>query len=138
MEALGSRLFVSASHLLPFATAMKKLLPFLIGLTGLVHPASAQQLIPPPQHQYLDSLFEVLPSSVGAHYRREITYTDSTGGVMRDYYLSGQLQSSGTFDHVRRFSVHGVLETWYEAGPFILLGNSNGWSTIPMRVRSER
>lgn len=78
--------------------------------------AAAQQIIPPLKKEYLDSAWHVLPSAVGARYRREIEWRDSTSGEMRDYYLSGKLQASGFFENIRKEVPHGILETWYETG----------------------
>ncbi|HET9504291.1 MAG TPA: TonB family protein [Hymenobacter sp.] len=85
-------------------------------VAGLASAASAQQLVPAPKKEFLDSAFVVLPSEAGARYYRETVYSDSIAGTVKDYYLSGKLQSSGTFDHVRKFSAHGTLETWFESG----------------------
>jgi protein TonB len=95
---------------------MKRFLLFLVVLTGLTKAASAQQLIPLPKKEFLDSCFTVLPAEAGARYYRETVYTDSIAGTVRDYFLSGKLQSSGTFDHVRKLVPHGTLETWFESG----------------------
>lgn len=58
----------------------------------------------------------MLPSAVGARYRRETEYRDSTAGVVRDYYLSGQLQSREEFEHVRKRRYDGPSEYFYESG----------------------
>lgn len=95
---------------------MKRLLLLLIALSGFTSAASAQQTIPLPKKEFLDSTFTVLPSELGARYYRETIYTDSIAGTVKDFYLSGKLQSNGTFDHVRKLEPHGTLETWYESG----------------------
>lgn len=99
-----------------FSTFMKRFLLLSIALSGFISTASAQQTIPPLKKEFLDSTFTVLPSEVGARYYRETVYTDSIAGTVKDFYLSGKLQSNGTFDHVRKLEPHGTLETWYESG----------------------
>lgn len=54
---------------------------------------AAQQVIPPFKQEFIDSTCAVLPSVTGAKYRRETEWRDSTAGEVRDYYLSGALQS---------------------------------------------
>lgn len=95
---------------------MKRLLLFLVVLSGFTPAAYAQQMIPLPKKEFLDSTFTVLPSEAGARYYRETVYTDSIGGTVKQYYLSGKLQCSGTFDHIRKTIAHGTLSTWYESG----------------------
>jgi protein TonB len=95
---------------------MRRLLLLFIGLNTFFTAASAQQLLPSPKKEFLDSVFAVLPSETGARYYRETVYTDSIAGTVKDYYLSGKLQSSGTFDHVRKLLPNGTLETWFESG----------------------
>jgi protein TonB len=92
------------------------LLLLLLAFTSLLAPASAQQRVAAPTKEYLDSLFTVLPSAVGAQYYRETVRTDSLAGEVKDYYLSGKLQSSGTFDDVHQLVPNGTLETWRESG----------------------
>lgn len=58
----------------------------------------------------------MLPSAVGARYRRETEWHDSTAGIVRDYYLSGQLQSREEFEHVGKRSYHGVSEYFDKTG----------------------
>lgn len=77
---------------------------------------SAQQVVPPLKREFLDSTFHVLPSAVGVRYRRETEYADSVGGEVRDYYLSGQLQSKAQFDHIRKEVLHGAFESYYVSG----------------------
>jgi protein TonB len=95
---------------------MKGFLLLLLVLSGFVTTAYAQQTIPPPKKEFLDSTFAVLSSELGARYYRETVYMDSIGGAVKQYYLSGKLQSSGTFDHIRKTIAHGTLNTWYESG----------------------
>jgi protein TonB len=95
---------------------MLRLLLLVLSCLGLLTTASAQQLVAVPQKEYLDSLFIALPSAVGAQYYRETVRTDSLAGEVRDYYLSGKLQSSGTFDDVYKLVANGTLETWREGG----------------------
>jgi protein TonB len=73
-------------------------------------------VVPPLKKEFLDSTFQVIPTAAGAYYRRETEYTDSVGGVMRDYFLNGKLQSIGTFDHIRKNIAHGTFENWYPNG----------------------
>ncbi|RZK15179.1 MAG: TonB family protein [Hymenobacter sp.] len=76
----------------------------------------AAQQVPPPRQEFLDSTFTALPSAAGARYRRETVYTDSVGGTVRDYYLSGKLQRTGSYDNIADEVAHGPHETWYESG----------------------
>ena len=78
--------------------------------------AAAQQVIPPLKKEFLDSTWHVLPSAAGAHYRRETEYRDSTAGTIRDYYLSGQLQSREEFEHIRKRRYNGISEYFYASG----------------------
>jgi TonB family protein len=94
---------------------MLRLLLLLLAFTSLLATASAQQRVA-PQKEYLDSLFTVLPSALGAQYYRETVRTDSLAGEVKDYYLSGKLQSNGTFDDVHELVPNGTLETWCEGG----------------------
>lgn len=77
---------------------------------------AAQQVVPPLKKEFLDSTFTVLPSAAGARYRRETEYTDSTAGEVRDYYLSGQLQSKGTYENIRLDIANGAFDTWHANG----------------------
>ncbi len=96
---------------------MKKLIFGLFCASLGVGEAAAQQAIPPLKKEFLDSTFAVLPSAAGAYYRRETEYTDSLGGIERDYYLkSNQLQSRGKFENLRTHIGNGIFETWYENG----------------------
>lgn len=89
----------------------------LLVISGMtLWDASAQQVIPPLKKEFLDSTLAVLPSATNARYRRETEYVDSVGGVMRDYYLSGNLQSVGTFDHFRKKIYNGTFETFFADG----------------------
>lgn len=99
-----------------FSIYMKRFLPFLIVLSGFITTAYAQQAIPLPKKEFLDSTFTVVPSEAEARYYRETVYADSIGGTVKQYYLSGKLHSSGTFDHIRKTIAHGTLNTWYESG----------------------
>jgi protein TonB len=79
--------------------------------------AAAQQVIPPLKTEFLDSTWHAMPSAAGAYYRRETEYTDSTAGVVRDYFLSnGQLQSREQMDNIRRQRHHGVSEYFTKTG----------------------
>ena len=78
--------------------------------------ASAQQVIPPLKKEFLDSTFRVLTSEAGARYRRETEYTDSVSGVVRDYFLNGQLQSRSPYENVRKRRLQGTYEKWYMSG----------------------
>lgn len=95
---------------------MKHAILPLIFLGLAAGEAAAQQIIPPLKKEFLDSAWHVLPSAAGARYRRETEYRDSTAGVVRDYYLSGQLQSREEFEHVRKRRYDGVSEYFYESG----------------------
>ncbi|WP_210515427.1 energy transducer TonB [Hymenobacter terricola] len=88
----------------------------LVFLGGFGPTALAQQIIPPLKREFLDSTFHVLPSEVGARYRRETEYTDSVGGTLRDYFLNGKLQSICTYDNVQKNIAHGSFDNWYPNG----------------------
>ena len=90
---------------------MNRLLLLLLVLSSFLPTAYAQQTIPLPKKEFLDSTFTVVPSEAGARYYRETVYTDSIGGTVKQYYVSGKLQSSGTFDHIRKTIAHGTLST---------------------------
>jgi protein TonB len=81
-----------------------------------VGEAAAQQVVPPLKKEFLDSTWHVLPSAAGAMYRRETEWRDSIAGEVRDYYLSGQLQSRGAFENIGKEVAHGTFETWYASG----------------------
>jgi protein TonB len=98
---------------------MKQTILVFIFLGVAASEAAAQQVIPPLKKEFLDSAWHVLPSAAGARYRRETEYRDSTAGVVRDYYLSGQLQSSEEFDNIRKRSYHGVSECFTETGRLV-------------------
>jgi protein TonB len=88
------------------------------GLT--INEAAAQQVIPPLKQEFLDSTRHVLPSAAGAYYRRETEYTDSTAGVVRNYFISnGQLQSREELDNIRRQRHHGVSEYFAKNGQLL-------------------
>ena len=96
---------------------MKYLVSGLLCASLGLGEAAAQHVIPPLKKEFLDSTWHVLPSAAGAKYRRETEYTDSTAGTVRDYYLrNGQLQSRGTYEHIRREIIHGAYDMWYETG----------------------
>ncbi|MDO7884522.1 energy transducer TonB [Hymenobacter cheonanensis] len=96
---------------------MKYLLGAVVCASLPLGQAAAQQVIPPLKQEFLDSTWHVLPSAAGAYYRRETEYTDSTAGVVRDYFLSnGQLQSREELDNVRRHRPHGVSEFFNKSG----------------------
>jgi hypothetical protein len=107
--AIPPPLTTSVTSSLP---SMPRLLLLLLAFTSLLAPASAQQRVAPPTKEYLDSLFTVLPSAVGAQYYRETVRTDSLAGEVKDYYLSGKLQSSGTFDDVQQLVPNGRAQ-WH-------------------------
>lgn len=88
----------------------------LLCIGGGVGEVAAQQVIPPLKKEFLDSAWHVLPSAAGAHYRRETEWRDSTAGTIRDYYLSGQLQSREGFENVRKRLYSGTSEYFYESG----------------------
>jgi protein TonB len=95
---------------------MRYLICFLLCVGSGVGEVAAQQVIPPLKKQFLDSAWHVLPSAAGARYRRETEWRDSTAGVVRDYYLSGQLQSQEALENIRTHRSHGVSEYFFEDG----------------------
>ena len=96
---------------------MRKLTSRLLVLGCLMAGAAqAQQLIPPPKTEFLDSNYRVLTSSTGACYRRETAFADSVGGTVRNYYISGQLESVATYDNIREKVLQGAFESWYPDG----------------------
>ena len=100
---------------------MKFLLSGLLCASLGLGEAAAQQVIPPLKKQFLDSAFAVLPSAAGARYRRETEYRDSTAtaGEVRDYYLSGQLQSREEFENISAHRQNGVSEYFAENGQLL-------------------
>ncbi|WP_223652021.1 toxin-antitoxin system YwqK family antitoxin [Hymenobacter psoromatis] len=98
---------------------MKYLLWVLLCAGFTVSEAAAQQVIPPLKKDFLDSAWHVLPSAVGAHYRRETEWRDSTAGEVRDYFLSGQLQSREEFDNIRIRRYDGVSEYFAKDGQLL-------------------
>lgn len=95
---------------------MKYLISSLFCASLGLGEAAAQQIIPPLKKEFLDSTWHVLPSAAGAHYRRETEWRDSTAGEVRDYYLTGQLQSREEFDNIRTRSYHGTSEYFDKTG----------------------
>lgn len=89
---------------------MKQLICSLLCAGLGVGEAAAQQVIPPLKKEFLDSTWHVLPSANRAVYRRETEWRDSTAGEVRDYYLSGTLQSREEFENIRQRRYHGVSE----------------------------
>jgi protein TonB len=84
---------------------------------GLGLGKAAAQSVSPLQKEFLDSTQHVVHSAAKAYYRRETERTDTTGGVVRTYFLSnGQLQSREEFDIVERQHHHGVSEAFYQNG----------------------
>lgn len=78
--------------------------------------ARAQQLVPPSKTEFLDSAYAVLPSAVGARYRRETAYADSVAGTVRTYFLDGKLRSVSPQEHLRKGIAHGTFEEWHPNG----------------------
>lgn len=99
---------------------MKYLFCGLLCVALSLGEASAQQVIPPLKKEFLDSTFAVLPSAARARYRRETEWRDSTAGEVRDYFLSGQLQSSEQFEHIAQRRYHGVSEYFDERGLLLM------------------
>ena len=98
---------------------MKYLVSSLLCVGFSLGEAAAQQVIPPLKKEFLDSTFAVLPSATGARYRRETEWRDSTAGEVRDYYLSGQIQSREEFANVRTRDYHGVSEYFAKSGQLL-------------------
>lgn len=88
---------------------------YLLILCGVIcsSPATAQKTVSPLNREYLDSTWAVLPTSIGAHYQRETEYTDSVSGVVRTYFINGQIQSSYAYENLRKKIAHGTHETWF-------------------------
>lgn len=78
--------------------------------------AAAQQVVPPLKEEFLDSTFAVLSSAVGARYRRETEWRDSTAGEIRMYYLNGQLQRRQQLEHLAKQIPSGVDESFDKNG----------------------
>ena len=116
---IKSKIRTGSSPNLALFLSMKQLICGLLcaGLCG--SEAAAQQVIPPLKKQFLDSAWHVLPSAAGAHYRRETVWRDSTAGVVRDYFLSGQLQSQEEFDNIRTRRYDGVSEYFAKDGQLL-------------------
>ena len=98
---------------------MKFLLSSLLCAGLGLSEAAAQQVIPPLKKQFLDSTWHALPSAAGARYRRETEWRDSTAGVVRDYFLSGQLQSREEFENISAHRQNGVSEYFAENGQLL-------------------
>lgn len=88
----------------------------LLLVCSVTSRASAQSALPPTEKYFLDSTFTMLPTSAGAAYRREIEYTDSLSGQIRDYFLSGRLQSRETYENLRKHTSNGPMDVWYKNG----------------------
>ncbi|RYY18934.1 MAG: TonB family protein [Cytophagaceae bacterium] len=104
---------------------MKYLISSLLCVGFGISEAAAQRAVLPLKQEFLDSTFTVLPSAVGARYRRETAYTDSVSGTVRAYYLSGKLQSTTFYDNLVDEIAHGPHETWYENGQLESHGESS-------------
>lgn len=78
--------------------------------------AAAQQTVPPPKQEFLDSVCTVLPSAAGARYRRETEWRDSTAGEIRVYYLNGQLQRRQQLEHITKQIPNGLDESFDKNG----------------------
>jgi protein TonB len=98
----------------------------------LASPAAAQQKIPPRKLEFLDSTNQVLPSEVGARYRRETEYSDSVAATVKIYHLAtGKLGSQQGFSNLRTGVPSGLSEWWYPSGQLhfhmeYLLGRRTG------------
>ena len=95
---------------------MRYLISSLLCAAFSLGEAAAQQTVTPFKKEFLDSAWHVLPSAAGARYRRETEYTDKLGAEVRDYYLSGQLQSREKFEDVQQRIFNGVSEYFYANG----------------------
>ena len=96
---------------------MNKLTYLLVLAGGLwANPSVAQQALPPLKTEYLNAGFAVLPSNRGAVYRRETEYRDSVGGIVRQYFISGQLYSAAPYEHIQKNITHGSFESWHKNG----------------------
>ena len=96
---------------------MKYVVSSLLCFAFSLGEAAAQQTVPHLKKEFLDSTWQVLPSAAGARYRRETEWRDSTGGEVRDYYLSnGQLQSREELAHIAKQLPNGVTEIFTENG----------------------
>jgi protein TonB len=95
---------------------MKYVVSSLLCLAFSLSEAAAQQTVPPLKREFLDSAWHVLPSAAGARYRRETAYTNELRAEVRDYYLSGQLQSREQFENVQQRVFDGVSEYFYASG----------------------
>lgn len=62
-------------------------------------------------------MHQVLPSAVGARYRRETEHADSVAATVKTYYLNtGKLASQQGFANLRKGVPNGVSEWWYPSG----------------------
>jgi protein TonB len=95
---------------------MKYVVSSLLCLGFGLGTAAAQQVVPPLKKEFLDSAFAALPSAVGAHYRRELEWRDSTAGEVRVYYLNGQLARREALEHIAKQIPNGVSEYFSENG----------------------
>ncbi|WBA43150.1 hypothetical protein [Hymenobacter canadensis] len=95
-------------------------------------PISAQQVVPPLKREFLDSNFVAVASVADARYRRETEYKDSVGGELRDYFLSGRLQSSLTYEHFKKI----LLMVLFRAGT--KAANQNGTRNLRTGSKSAK
>ncbi|MBC8083853.1 MAG: TonB family protein [Hymenobacter sp.] len=95
---------------------MSRLLLLLCLGSFFIPGALAQQVVPPLKKEFLDSAYIALPSEVGARYRRETEYMDSTAAVVRTFFMTGKPQSLRSYAHLRKCIMDGLSETWYDNG----------------------
>ncbi|MBF9220390.1 TonB family protein [Hymenobacter ruricola] len=78
---------------------------------------TAQPATPRLKTEYLDSARAVLPSALGARYRRETEYADSVQATVKTYALAtDKLASLQTYGHLRKGVLSGVWEEWHPSG----------------------
>ena len=99
----------------------------LILLVWLVAGSSAyaQQVLPSSTTTYFDKEDKPLASAQGAEYRLESEYTDSIGGVQRQYAPDNHLIKVMRFSNFRNRILDGITEEYYPSGQLELLATYN-------------
>jgi protein TonB len=97
---------------------MQKQSILLLGMLsgGTLSAVQAQQSSYPLKTEFLDSANVVLPSAVGATYRRETEQLDSVKGIVRTYYLDGRRSSVSEVELRKEPIPNGMYESWFDNG----------------------
>lgn len=97
---------------------MRKKSLLVLGLlsSGAISAAQAQQSSYPLKTEFLDSANVVLPSAVGATFRRETEQLDSVKGIVRTFYLDGRRSSVSEVELRKEPIPNGTYESWFDNG----------------------